>query len=93
MCCKYCCHCFQRDGESTNVQDKDYNPTYVQDKYDKPTYFQDNFYKMEIVENNFFGFLMVNLDTLSLKEVLPYLPSSNGRTIYMVRNIILTPFQ
>jgi hypothetical protein len=65
----------------------------VQDKYYKPTDVQDKYCKMEIVESIVFGFLMVSLDTLSLKEFLPYIPSSNGSTSYMVGNIILRPFQ
>jgi hypothetical protein len=32
---------------------------------------QDKYCKMEIVGNIVFGFLMLNLDTLSLKEFLP----------------------
>jgi len=48
---------------------------------------------MEIVESIIFGFLMVSLDTLSLKEFLPYIPNSNGSTIYMVGNIIPRPFE
>jgi hypothetical protein len=48
---------------------------------------------MEIVGNIVFEFLMLNLDTLSLKELLPYILNSNGRTCYMVGNFILTPFQ
>jgi hypothetical protein len=48
---------------------------------------------MDIVESIAFGFFIISLDTLSLKEFLPYIPSSNGRKIYMVGNIILGPFQ
>jgi hypothetical protein len=35
----------------------------------------------------------VNLDILYLKECLPYIPSSNWITIYMVINHILRPFK
>jgi hypothetical protein len=48
---------------------------------------------MDIVESITFSFFMVSLDTLPLKEFLPYMPNSNGSTIYMVGNIILIPFQ
>jgi hypothetical protein len=54
---------------------------------------QDKYCKMDIVESITFGFLMISLDTLYLKEFLPYIPSSNGSTSYMVGNIILRPFQ
>jgi hypothetical protein len=36
---------------------------------------------------------VVNLDTLYLREFLPYITNSNGRKCYMVGNIILIPFQ
>jgi hypothetical protein len=36
---------------------------------------------------------LVNLDTLYLREFLPYITNSNGSTSYMVGNIILIPFQ
>jgi hypothetical protein len=36
---------------------------------------------------------VVNLDTLYLREFLPYINNSNGSTSYMVGNIILRPFQ
>jgi hypothetical protein len=65
----------------------------VQDKYYKPTYFQGKDCKMEIFTSITFGFLMVNLDTLSLDAFLPYIPSSKGSTIYMVGNIIPITFQ
>jgi hypothetical protein len=48
---------------------------------------------MDIFESINFGLLMVSLDTLSLKEVLPYTPILNGITSYMVGNIIPIPFQ
>jgi hypothetical protein len=44
---------------------------------------------MDIVESITFGFLMINLDTLSLKAFLAYIPRSNERTSYMVGNIVL----
>jgi hypothetical protein len=36
---------------------------------------------------------LVSLDKLSLKTFLPYIPSSNGSTRYMVENIIQRHFQ
>jgi hypothetical protein len=36
---------------------------------------------------------LVNLDTLSLMELLPYTTNSNGIKSYMVGNLILGPFQ
>jgi hypothetical protein len=48
---------------------------------------------MDIFESITFGFLMINLDTLYLKEFLPYIPISNGIKSYMVGNIIPIPFQ
>jgi hypothetical protein len=35
---------------------------------------------------------VVNLDTLYLREFLPYITNSNGSTSYMVGNIILDTF-
>jgi len=49
--------------------------------------------KMEIDGNIVFVFLMLSLDTLSLKEFLPYTPIWNKSVVYMDRNIILIPFQ
>jgi hypothetical protein len=83
MCWKYCCHLCKKQGDPIDVQDKYYNPIDVQDKY----------YKMEIVESITFEFFMISLDTLSLNDFLPYIPSSNESTCYMVGNIILRPFQ
>jgi hypothetical protein len=54
---------------------------------------QDKDWKMEIVGNIVFGFLMLSLDTLSLKEFLPYILISNGTIGYMVGKLILRPFQ
>jgi hypothetical protein len=48
---------------------------------------------MGIIENNVFGFLMLNLDTLSLKAFLFYIYSSNGSISYMVGRIIMIPSQ
>jgi hypothetical protein len=48
---------------------------------------------MEIFESILFLFFMVSLDTLSLKEFLPYIPIPNGRTSYMVGNLILGHFR
>jgi hypothetical protein len=48
---------------------------------------------MDIIESITFGFLMVILNTLSLKEFLPYIHISYGRISYMVGNIIPIPFQ
>jgi hypothetical protein len=48
---------------------------------------------MEIDESITFGFLMISLDTPSLKEFLLYIPSLNDSTSYMVGNIIMRPFQ
>jgi hypothetical protein len=48
---------------------------------------------MEIVESITFAFFMINLDTIYLKEFLPYISLSNGSPSYMVGNIIPRPFQ
>jgi hypothetical protein len=48
---------------------------------------------MEIVGNIVFGFLMLSLDTLSLKEFLSYILKPNWSIGYMVGIIILIPFQ
>jgi hypothetical protein len=66
---------------------------YFHDKYYNPTDVQ--MYNINIARWRLLKVLfLVNLDTLSLKEFLPYIPISNGSTIdYMVGNIISRPFQ
>jgi len=61
--------------------------------YYKTTNVQDKYCKTDIAENIVFGFLMINLDTLYLKEFLFYMPKSNGNIRYMVGTIITIPFQ
>jgi hypothetical protein len=53
----------------------------------------NNDWKMEIVGNIVFGFLMPSLDTLNLKDFLPYIPISNWSIGYMVGNFIQILFQ
>jgi len=52
-----------------------------------------NIARWRFLETSFFVFLMLNLDTLSLKAFLTYTPRSNGRIGYMVGNIIPRHFQ
>jgi hypothetical protein len=80
-------------GNIFSLMSKNGDPTCFQDKYYKPTNIEDKYCKMEIVESIIFGFLKISLDTLYLKAYLTYISISNGRKIYMVRNIIPRPFQ